>query len=61
MDPINFFEQTEESLQAFFTDMGEKPYRATQMMKWVYHLGVIDIEQMTKTSARPCVKDLPVL
>lgn len=27
--------------------MEEKPYRATQAMKWIYHHGVTDIEQMT--------------
>ena len=50
MDPINFFEQTQESLQAFFTGMDEKPYRATQLMKWVYHHGVTDIHEMTNLS-----------
>jgi 23S rRNA (adenine2503-C2)-methyltransferase len=30
--------------------MGEKPYRATQLMKWVYHHGVTNFEQMTNFS-----------
>jgi 23S rRNA (adenine2503-C2)-methyltransferase len=50
MDTINFFAQTQESLQTFFTGMGEKPYRATQLMKWVYHHGITDFEKMTNLS-----------
>lgn len=34
-------------MRAFFTGMTEKPYRATQVMKWMYHQGVIDIDKMT--------------
>ena len=45
--PVNFFSLGPGELRAFFTDLGEKPYRAVQMMKWVYHHGVTDIEQMT--------------
>ena len=48
--PANFFNLTLPGLQQFFVDMGEKPYRATQLMKWVYHHGVIDIAQMTDLS-----------
>ncbi len=48
--PANFFNLTLPELQQFFIDLGEKPYRATQIMKWVYHRGVIDITQMTDLS-----------
>ncbi len=48
--PTNFFNLSLPELQQFFVDMGEKPYRATQIMKWVYHHGVIDIAQMTDLS-----------
>ena len=48
--PANFFDLTLPELQQFFVDLGEKPYRATQIMKWVYHHGVIDITQMTDLS-----------
>jgi len=48
MDPVkNFFSLTCPELQDFFAAIGEKPYRATQMMKWVYQHGVIDIDGMT--------------
>ena len=48
--PVNFFNLSLAELRQFFTDIGEKPYRATQLMKWVYHRGVIDITQMTDLS-----------
>jgi len=30
--------------------MEEKPFRATQIMKWVYHQGILDFEKMTDIS-----------
>ncbi len=30
--------------------MGERPYRATQIMKWLYHRGITDIAEMTDLS-----------
>ena len=35
------------SLEAFFVGLGEKPFRARQLMKWVYHQGVADFDAMT--------------
>jgi 23S rRNA (adenine2503-C2)-methyltransferase len=46
----NFFKLTFPELREFFTNMGEKTYRATQLMKWVYHHGVIDVTRMTDVS-----------
>ena len=34
-------------MREFFVGMDEKPFRATQLMKWVYHQGVLDFEKMT--------------
>jgi 23S rRNA (adenine2503-C2)-methyltransferase len=50
VDQINFFKLTHAGLLEYFSSIGEKPYRATQMMKWVYHHGEIDIEKMTDIS-----------
>ncbi len=36
-----------EKMQAFFTDLGEKPFRAQQVLKWIHHAGITDFEQMT--------------
>lgn len=37
-------------MRDYFSGMAEKPYRATQIMKWVYHQGVTDFELMTDIS-----------
>jgi 23S rRNA (adenine2503-C2)-methyltransferase len=34
-------------MEAFFIDLGEKKFRAEQVLKWIHHAGVTDIEQMT--------------
>ena len=39
-----------EGLQGFFTDMGEKPYRAMQVLKWMHYQGVSDIDAMLNLS-----------
>lgn len=44
---INLLDLTRESLRAFFKEMGEKPFRAEQVMKWIYQQGVADFDQMT--------------
>ncbi len=38
------------ALQAFFTEIGEKPYRADQVMKWLHFNGVSDFAEMTNIS-----------
>lgn len=37
-------------MQAFFVDMGEKPFRASQLMRWIHQRGVTDFDQMTDIS-----------
>jgi 23S rRNA (adenine2503-C2)-methyltransferase len=44
---INLLDLTRDGLRAFFNEMGEKPFRAEQVMKWIYQQGVADFEQMT--------------
>ena len=34
-------------LQAFFVEMGEKPFRAQQVLKWMHHAGVDSFAEMT--------------
>lgn len=46
----NFFDYTLKDLKAFFTEMGEKPFRATQLYKWVYQKQVLNPEDMTDLS-----------
>lgn len=37
-------------LKAFFTDIGEKPFRAVQVLKWIHQFGVDDFNDMTNVS-----------
>lgn len=46
----NLFDLNQSSMQDFFTCMSEKPYRASQVMKWIYHCGVTEINNMTNLS-----------
>lgn len=44
----NLLELDREGLERFFEDvLGEKRYRAHQVMKWIHHRYVADFEQMT--------------
>ncbi len=46
-DKTNLLDLDREGLRAFFADIGEKPYRADQVMKWMYHRLEDDFEAMT--------------
>lgn len=44
---INLLDLDHEGLREFFASIGEKPYRAEQVLRWVYHRQVLDFEGMT--------------
>ncbi|WP_237386055.1 bifunctional tRNA (adenosine(37)-C2)-methyltransferase TrmG/ribosomal RNA large subunit methyltransferase RlmN [Xenorhabdus sp. Sc-CR9] len=44
---INLLDLNRKQMRQFFLDMGEKPFRADQVMKWMYHYCYDDFEQMT--------------
>ncbi|CDG18472.1 MULTISPECIES: bifunctional tRNA (adenosine(37)-C2)-methyltransferase TrmG/ribosomal RNA large subunit methyltransferase RlmN [Xenorhabdus] len=44
---INLLDLNRKQMRQFFVDMGEKPFRADQVMKWIYHYCYDDFEQMT--------------
>ncbi|MFK7831378.1 MAG: 23S rRNA (adenine(2503)-C(2))-methyltransferase RlmN [Congregibacter sp.] len=44
---VNLLGMSREQLEGFFVDMGEKRFRATQVMKWMHHEGVTDFEDMS--------------
>ena len=46
-DRANLLGMPRRELAGFFTDLGEKPYRATQVMKWLYRAGTADFDAMT--------------
>jgi len=43
----NLLGLTRSELEAFVAGMGEKPFRARQLMKWMYRRGVSDLAAMT--------------
>ncbi len=43
----NLFGLDRAALKAFFVDMDEKPFRADQVMRWIYGHGVDDFDAMT--------------
>jgi 23S rRNA (adenine2503-C2)-methyltransferase len=45
--PVNLFGLDRAALRARFAEMGEKPYRADQVMNWIYRRGVDDFAGMT--------------
>lgn len=46
-DRVNLLGMTQSQLEQFFISLGEKKFRAQQVLKWIHHAGVTDIEQMT--------------
>ncbi|MBE8595941.1 bifunctional tRNA (adenosine(37)-C2)-methyltransferase TrmG/ribosomal RNA large subunit methyltransferase RlmN [Xenorhabdus sp. BG5] len=44
---VNLLDLNRKQMRQFFVDMGEKPFRADQVMKWIYHYCYDDFEQMT--------------
>lgn len=49
-DRINLLNFDLPSLEAWFSEIGDKPFRAKQVIKWIYHHGVIDFSAMTNLS-----------
>ncbi|NRA60385.1 MAG: bifunctional tRNA (adenosine(37)-C2)-methyltransferase TrmG/ribosomal RNA large subunit methyltransferase RlmN [Psychrobium sp.] len=65
-EKINLLNLDRKALRAYFAEIGEKPFRADQLMKWIYHFGVSDFEQMTNINkklreklARNCIIQAP--
>ena len=43
----NLLNFNQPQLAEYFASIGEKPFRAKQLMRWMHHFGVLDLEQMT--------------
>jgi 23S rRNA (adenine2503-C2)-methyltransferase len=63
---VNLLDFDRKGLTAFFVGLGEKPFRATQLMKWIYQEDVYDFNEMTNFSktlradlSRLCVIETP--
>jgi len=46
-EKINLLNFDRAGLEAFFAELGEKRFRATQVMKWIYQFGVDNFEEMS--------------
>lgn len=44
---INLLGLTQPKMEAFFESLGEKRFRAGQVMKWIHHMGVDNFDDMT--------------
>ena len=49
--PVNLFDLDRAALGAFMGSLGEKPFRAKQVMKWLHQRRVRDVGAMTDVSA----------
>ncbi|MCX2976019.1 23S rRNA (adenine(2503)-C(2))-methyltransferase RlmN [Candidatus Marimicrobium litorale] len=45
--PVNLMGLTRDQMEQFFEDMGEKRFRAQQVLKWIHHAGITQIEEMS--------------
>ena len=50
LSKLNLLNLTRADLESFFAELGEKPFRATQVLKWIYQFGVSDFDAMTNLS-----------
>jgi len=49
---INLLNLDHQAMREYFVSIGEKPFRADQMMKWIYHFGYSDLELMTNLNKK---------
>ncbi len=49
-DKINLLDLDRKGLEAFFTRVGEKAFRASQLMQWIHQRGITDFDEMTNLS-----------
>ena len=47
---VNLLDFSHEAMKDWFTSIGEKPFRATQVIKWLHQMGVTEVAQMTNLS-----------
>ncbi|KPU82056.1 ribosomal RNA large subunit methyltransferase N [Psychromonas sp. PRT-SC03] len=49
---VNLLNLNREGLREFFVEMGEKSFRAEQVMKWIYHYGCDDFSEMSNINKK---------
>lgn len=50
MTKINLLDFDRKKLSHFFLELGEKPFRATQLLKWIYQEDVYNFDEMSNLS-----------
>jgi len=49
-EKVNLLNFDRQGLETYFTEIGEKPFRAAQLLKWIYQFGVDDFDEMSNLS-----------
>ncbi|WP_319557330.1 23S rRNA (adenine(2503)-C(2))-methyltransferase RlmN [Thiomicrorhabdus sp.] len=49
-EKVDLLGMDRQAMEAFFADIGEKPFRAGQVMKWIHQFGISDFDEMTNLS-----------
>ena len=49
---INLLDFNREGMREYFASIGEKPFRADQVMKWIYHFGIDNFDEMTNLNKK---------
>lgn len=49
-EPLNLLNLDRQGLEEFFAELGEKPFRASQVIKWIHQHGVTDFQEMSNIS-----------
>jgi 23S rRNA (adenine2503-C2)-methyltransferase len=50
IDKVDLLGMDRAAMEAYFTQIGEKPFRASQVMKWIHQFGVSEFDEMTNLS-----------
>ena len=49
---VNLMNLTRTQMREFFAELGEKPFRADQLVKWIYHFGEDNFDNMTNLNKK---------
>jgi len=50
LSAVNLLDLDRDGLTRFFVDLGEKPFRGSQVLKWIHQQGVVDFDGMSNLS-----------
>ena len=69
IEKTNLLGLNRQDMEAFFAKLGEKPFRVSQVTKWIHQMNVSDFDEMTNISKalraqlkeKACIKPLDVI